>query len=181
MYHPRLMRISFLAAVAANGVIGRDNKLPWHLSNDLKRLKTLTMGHHVIMGRKTFDEIGRKPLPGRPHVIISRSPIEPQENVVVVSSVEDALASIPLYEDEVFILGGGEIFRQTVHRADRMYITQIHADIAGDTYFPDFDDVNEWHLTDREDFEADAKNDYPYSFLTYDRIGGEEHVIPEEG
>jgi dihydrofolate reductase len=175
------MRISFLAAVAANGVIGRDNKLPWHLSNDLKRLKTLTIGHHVIMGRKTFDEIGRKPLSGRPHIIISRSAIEPQENVVVVSSVEDALASIPASEDEVFILGGGEIFRQTMHRADRMYITQIHADIAGDTYFPDFDDVNEWHLTDREDFEADAKNDYPYSFLTYDRVGGEEHAIPEEG
>jgi dihydrofolate reductase len=181
MYHPRSMRISFLAAVAANGVIGRDNKLPWHLSSDLKRLKALSMGHHVIMGRKTFDEIGRKPLPGRPHVIVSRSPIEPQENVKVVSSVEDALAAIPGSEDEVFILGGGEIFRQMMHRADRMYITQIHADVPGDTYFPDFDDVNEWRLVDREDFEADAKNDYPYSFLTYDRVGSEEHAIPEEG
>jgi dihydrofolate reductase len=175
------MRISFLAAVAANGVIGRDNKLPWHLSNDLKRLKTLTMGHHVIMGRKTFVEIGGKPLPGRPHVIISRSPIAPQENVVAVSSVEQALAAIPASEDEVFILGGGEIFRQTLHRADRMYITQIHADVAGDTYFPEFDDVNEWRLTDREDFEADAKNDYPYSFLTYDRVAASMHPVAEEG
>jgi dihydrofolate reductase len=175
------MRISFLAAVAANGVIGRDGKLPWHLSNDLKRFKTLTMGHHVVMGRKTFDEIGRKPLPGRTNVIISRSPIEPQESVVAVSSTEEALAAIPPSEDEVFILGGGEVFRQTLHRADRMYITQIHADVFGDTYFPDFDDVNEWHLTDREDFEGDARNDYPYSFLTYDRAGGEEHAIPEEG
>lgn len=181
MYHPRSMRISFLAAVAANGVIGRDNKLPWHLSNDLKRFKVLTMGHHVIMGRKTFDEIGRKPLPGRPNVVISRGPIEPQENVAGVHSVEEALASIPASEDEVFILGGGEIFRQTMHRATRMYITQIHADIAGDTYFPDFDDVNEWRLADREDFEADAKNDYPYSFLTYDRVAPATHPVPEEG
>jgi len=86
------MRISFLAAVAANGVIGRDNKLPWHLSNDLKHLKALTMGHHVIMGRKTFDEIGGKPLPGRPHVIISRSPVAPQENVVAVSSIAAAIS-----------------------------------------------------------------------------------------
>ena len=119
------MRISFLVAVATNGVIGRDGKLPWHLSNDLKRLKALSMGHHVVMGRKTFDEIGRKPLPGRPHVIISRSPIEPQENVVAVTSVEAALDAIPASEDEVFILGGAEIFRQLLHRADRMYITQV--------------------------------------------------------
>ena len=129
------MRISFLAAVAANGVIGRDNALPWHLSNDLKRLKTLTMGHHVIMGRKTFDEIGRKPLPGRPHVIISRSAFDPQENVVGVRSIDEAMASIPSSEDEVFILGGGEIFRQMMPRATRMYITQVHGEVSGDTYF----------------------------------------------
>jgi dihydrofolate reductase len=175
------MRISFLAAVAANGVIGRDNKLPWHLSGDLKHLKALSMGHHIIMGRKTFDEIGGKPLPGRPHVIVSRSAVEPQPNVVGVSSVEDALAAIPATENEVFILGGGEIFRQLLHRANRMYITQVHAEVPGDTYFPDFDDVNEWRLIDREDFESDAKNDYPFSFLTYDRVGSDEHVIAEEG
>lgn len=175
------MRISFLAAVASNGVIGRDNKLPWHLSNDLKRLKALSMGHHIIMGRKTFDEIGRKPLPGRPHVIVSRSPIAPQENVVVVATIDAAFAAIPPSEEEVFILGGAEIFRQTLHRANRMYITQVHADVAGDTYFPEFDDVNEWRLVDREDFEADAKNDYPYSFLTYDRVAAASHPVPEEG
>jgi dihydrofolate reductase len=175
------MRISFLAAVASNGVIGRGGKLPWHLSNDLKRLKTLSMGHYIIMGRKTWDEIGRKPLPGRPHVIVSRSPIAPQENVAGVSTIDDAIAAIPPSEDEVFILGGAEIFRQTLHRADRMYITQVHADVAGDTYFPDFDDVNEWRLVDREDFEADAKNDYPYSFLTYERAAAASHPIAEEG
>ena len=175
------MRISFLVAVASNGVIGRDGKLPWHLSNDLKRLKNLSMGHHIIMGRKTWDEIGRRPLPGRPHVIVSRSPIASQENVVGVATIDEAFAAIPPSEDEVFILGGAEIFRQTLHRADRMYITQVHADVAGDTYFPDFDDVNEWRLVDREDFEADAKNDYPYSFLTYERAAAAIHPIVEEG
>jgi dihydrofolate reductase len=175
------MRISFLAAVASNGVIGRDNRLPWHLSSDLKRLKALSMGHHVIMGRKTFDEIGRKPLPGRPHIIISRSPIPPQENVVSVTTIDEAFAAVPPSEDEVFILGGAEIFRQTLYRAGRMYITQVHADVAGDTYFPEFDDVNEWRLVDREDFEADEKNDYPYSFLTYDRVAAATHPVAEEG
>ena len=175
------MRISFLVAVATTGVIGRDGKLPWHLSGDLKRLKALSMGHHVVMGRKTFDEIGRKPLPGRTNVIISRSPIEAQENVVPVATIDEAFAAIPPSEDELFILGGAEIFRQTMHRATRMYITQVHADVRGDTYLPEFDDVNEWKLVDREDFEADAKNDYPYSFLTYDRISSTGHPIAEEG
>ena len=95
--------------------------------------------------------------------------------------IDDAFAAIPATEDEVFILGGAEIFRQTMHRATRMYVTQVHADVRGDTYFPEFDDVNEWRLTDREDFEADAKNDYPYSFLTYDRIAPAIHPIAEEG
>ena len=147
----------------------------------LKRLKTLSMGHHVVMGRKTFDEIGRKPLPGRTNIIISRSPIEAQENVVPVATIDEALAAIPPTEDELFILGGAEIFRQTMHRATRMYITQVHADVPGDTYFPEFDDVNEWRLVDREDFEADAKNDFPYSFLTYDRVAPAIHPIAEEG
>src|SRR3954462_172495 len=103
-YHPRRMRISFLVAVATNGVIGRDGKLPWHLSGDLKRLKALSMGHHVVMGRKTFDEIGRKPLPGRTNVIISRSKIDPQENVIPVTTIDEAFAAIAAAEDEVFIL-----------------------------------------------------------------------------
>jgi dihydrofolate reductase len=175
------MRISFLVAVATNGVIGRDNKLPWHLSSDLKRLKALTMGHHIVMGRKTWDEIGRKPLPGRTNVVISRSRIDPQENVIPVSTIEQAFDAVPQSEDELFILGGAEIFRQTMPRATRMYITQVHAEVAGDTYFPEFDDVNEWQLVDREDFEADAKNDHPYSFLTYDRVAAASHPVPEEG
>ena len=164
------MNVSIIAIVAANGVIGRDNTLPWHMSTDLKRFKALTMGHHMIMGRKTWDSIGQKALPGRPHVIVSRSQSSAVAGVQFVHTIDEALAIAKAAGDEEpFICGGAEIYRQTMHRATRMYITQIHADIAGDTVFPEFDDVNEWKLVDREDFEADAKNDYPFSFLTYER------------
>jgi dihydrofolate reductase len=162
------MNVSFIVAVAANGVIGRDNKLPWRLSTDLKHFKQLTTGHHVIMGRKTYDEIGRKPLPNRTNIIVSRAPLD-GEGIVPVKTIDEAFANVAPSENEVFILGGGEIFRQTLHRATRMYITQVHAEVAGDTTFPEFDDVTEWTLVDREDFEADEKNEYPFSFLTYER------------
>ena len=165
------MRLSIIVAVATNGVIGRDNKLPWHISTDLKRFKALTTGHTVIMGRKTFDEIGRKPLPNRTNIVVSRS-VLPDDLFAV--SIDAALARIPRTEEEAFIIGGAEIIRQTMARAERMYITQVHADVAGDTFMPEFDDVNEWRLVDREDFEADAKNDYPFSFLTYDRVAAHE-------
>ena len=166
------MNVSIIAIVAANGVIGRDNTLPWHMATDLKRFKALTMGHHMIMGRKTWDSIGRKALPGRPHVIVSRSQwgAGAPAGVAFVHTIDEALAiAKAANDDEPFICGGAEIYRQTLHRATRMYITQIHADVPGDTVFPEFDDVNEWKLVDREDFEADAKNDYPFSFLTYER------------
>lgn len=170
------MRLSIIVAVATNGVIGRDNKLPWHLSTDLKRFKALTSGHTVIMGRKTFDEIGRKPLPNRTNIIVSRSvaPAIVPADVLFTSSVDEALARIPQADEEAFIIGGAEIIRQTITLAERMYVTQVHADVAGDTFMPEFDDVNEWRLTDREDFEADAKNDYPFSFLIYDRVAAHE-------
>jgi dihydrofolate reductase len=163
------MTVSIIAIVAANGVIGRDNTLPWRMSTDLKRFKALTMGHHMIMGRKTFDSIGRRPLPGRPHVIVTRTDA-PIEGVQIARSIDEALQIAQAAGDtEPFICGGADIYRQSLHRANRMYITQIHAEVEGDTYFPEFDDVNEWKLVDREDFEADEKNDYPFSFLTYER------------
>jgi len=163
------MTVSVIAIVAANGVMGRDNGLPWHMSTDLKRFKALTMGHHMIMGRKTFDSIGRRALPGRPHIIVTRNDA-PLEGVQIARSVDEALKIATAAGDaEPFICGGAEIYRQSLHRANRMYITQIHADVEGDTFFPEFDDVNEWKLVDREDFEADEKNDYPFSFLTYER------------
>jgi dihydrofolate reductase len=175
------MRVALIAALTTNNVIGRDNGLPWHLGTDLRRLKSLTMGHHFIMGRKTYESVG-KPLPGRTNVVITTRADYAPDGIVVVHALEDALRLAgDAHDEEPFIAGGAEIFRLAIHRADRMYLTRIHADLEGDAFFPDFDDVNEWHLVDSEHFEADEKNDYPFSFLTYDRAGAAGHAIPEEG
>ena len=175
------MKLSLIAALASNNVIGRDNGLPWCLSTDLKRLKALTMGHHFIMGRKTWESVGR-PLPGRTIVVITRRDDFNADGVTVVHTLEDAIQVAEAAGDsEAFIAGGAEIFALSIHRADRMYLTRVHADVEGDTYFPEFDDVTEWQLTDSEHFEADEKNDYPFSFLTYDRAASAGHAIPDEG
>jgi len=175
------MRLSIIAALASNNVIGRNNQIPWRLSTDLKRLKALTMGHHIIMGRKTFDSIG-KPLPGRVNIIITRQPDYAPNGATIVHSLEDAIQlAANARDEEAFVAGGTEIYAQALHRADRMYLTRVHAEVEGDTVFPEFDDVSEWTLTDAEHFDADEKNEYPFSFLTYDRAGAEGHAIPEEG
>lgn len=175
------MRLSIIAALSTNNVIGRDNDIPWRQSTDLKRLKALTMGHHIVMGRKTWETLGRA-LPGRVNVVITRRDDYRAEGALIVHSLDDALrVAAEAGETEMFIAGGAEIYQQSMHRADRMYLTRIHADVEGDTFFPEFDDVSEWHLTDSEHFEADEKNQYPYSFLTYDRVGAAGHAIPEAG
>jgi len=175
------MKLSILVILSTNNVIGRDNKLPWHMPADLKRFKNLTMGHHILMGRRTFDEI-KKPLPGRINVVITRDHHFAAEGVAIARSIDEAISKAEATGDhEIFLIGGGEIFKQVIHRADRMYITRIHADIEGDTYFPEFDDVNEWKLVDAEHFEADEKNAYPYSFLTYERAGSGEAPAFEQG
>jgi dihydrofolate reductase len=175
------MRISILAALSSNNVIGRNNEVPWRLSTDLKRLKALSMGHHIVLGRKTFESVGR-PLPGRTNLVITRQEGYAPAGVVVVHSLEEALRiAREAGEQETFILGGAEIYAQSMHVADRMYLTRVHAEVEGDTWFPDFDDVSEWRLTDAEHFEADEKNQYPFSFLTYDRAAAAGHAIPEEG
>ena len=175
------MRLSIIAALSTNNVIGLGNGLPWHQSADLKRLKALTMGHHMIMGRKTWESVG-KPLPGRVMVVITRNPSLAAEGIIVVPSLEVALRVVEESGDEEpFIAGGAEIFQLSMHRADRMYLTRVHAEVEGDTYFPDFDDVSEWHLIDSEHFEADDRNEYPYSYLLYERAGSAGHPIPDEG
>lgn len=175
------MRVSIIAAVTTNGVIGRDQGLPWRQSTDLKRLKALTMGHHYVQGRKTYDTVGR-PLPGRINIVVTRQPDFAAPGIVVVHTLDEALRIAQAAGDEEpFIAGGAQIFQQALHRADRMYLTRIHAEVEGDTFFPEFDDVSEWQLTDAEHFEADEKNQYPYSFLTYDRAAPAGHAIPEEG
>lgn len=175
------MKVSIIAAVSTNGVIGLNDGLPWRQSTDLKRLKALTLGHHYIQGRKTYDTVGR-PLPGRINVVITRQPDFAAEGIIVVHTLEDALRVAEAAGDpEAFVAGGAQIFEQALHRADKMYLTRIHAELAGDTFFPEFDDVSEWHLADAEHFDADEKNQYPYSFLTYERAGAAGHAIPAEG
>ncbi len=163
------MTVSIIAAVSDNNVIGRHNAIPWHLSTDLKRLKTLTMGHHMVMGRKTFESLGR-PLPGRTIVVITHDASFKPDGVLTAPSLDGALDLASL-DDEIFVAGGAQIYEQALHRADRMYLTRVHAEIDGDAFFPEFDDVTEWNLVDAEHCEADDKNEYPYSFLTYERAG----------
>jgi dihydrofolate reductase len=158
--------VSIIAAVASNGVIGRQGDLPWHMPTDLRRFKRLTTGHHLVVGRKTWDEVG-KPLPGRIMVVVTRDRSFRPEGATVVHSVDAAL-SAARGDDEVFIAGGGEIYRQALPLADRLYITRIHANVEGDTVFPEIDE-NEWHVIDREDYDADERNPYPFSFLVYER------------
>jgi dihydrofolate reductase len=171
------VRINIIAALAANNVIGRDNRLPWRLSSDLKRFKALTMGHHLVMGRKTFASIGR-PLPGRTTIIVTRDASFHADGVKVAHSLQDAL-DMASDDAEVFIAGGAQIYEQALHLAHRMYLTRVHADVEGDAIFPDFDDVSEWRLDDVEHCEPDEKNEYPFSFLVYDRAAPEGHAIPE--
>ena len=161
------MKLSIIVAVANNNVIGKDNQLIWHLPADLKRLKALTMGHHLIMGRKTFESLGR-PLPGRPHLVISRNENLLLDGVSVVSSLDKAieLASI---DTEAFIFGGAEIYKQAMHLASCIYLTRVNASFDGDTFFPLIDPL-QWRLIEKEDHLPDEKNKYSYSFEKYERI-----------
>ena len=175
------MKLSLIAALATNNVIGRNNQVPWCIPTDLRRFKNLTMGHHLIMGRRTYDSVGR-PLPGRTNVVITRRTDWTAEGVTVVHSLEDAVrVAAQAGETEAFIAGGAEIYELAIHRADRMHLTRVHAEVEGDTVFPEFDDVSEWKLVDAEHCDADEKNEYPFSFLTYERAAAEGHAIPAEG
>lgn len=159
-------RISLIVAMASNRVIGRDNALPWRLPADLRRFKKVTMGHTLILGRKTHESIGR-PLPGRKTVVVTRRTDWHPEGVEVVCSLDEALAAAS-DESEVFVAGGGEIFRELLPRADRIHLTRIDAEIPGDTTFPDFD-TTAWKIVEEEHHEPDAENPYPYTFQILDR------------
>lgn len=164
------MRISILAAVADNGVIGRDGKLPWHLSDDLRRFKRLTMGHTIVMGRGTWESIGR-PLPGRRTIVVTRQPQYrvDADGMEVAASLDDALRIAEAAgDDEVFIVGGAEIYRLALPRADRLELTRVHGSVAGDTYFPEVD-WRQWRLADSETHDMDDRNDYGYSVQIYER------------
>ena len=159
------MTISIIAAVSRNRVIGLENRLPWKLPEDLRRFKRLTMGHHLILGRKTFDSIGRL-LPGREMVVVTRQPALDLKGVQVVHSVEEAL-ELSSTDDEVFIGGGEQIYRQTLARADRLYLTHVHGNFEGDAFFPEFE-AEEWRVEEDEVYpESDVSPGY--SFVTYGR------------
>jgi dihydrofolate reductase len=165
------MRVSIIAAVAENGVIGRDGKLPWHLSADLRRFKQLTMGHTIIMGRRTWESIAR-PLPGRRMIVVSRQPgyRVGTDGVEVSSSLSESLSMVEEHGgDEAFVIGGAELYKEAIPRTDRMYLTQVGAAIPGDTFFPEVN-WSEWRLIERQNYTADFKNEYPYEFRIYKRL-----------
>ncbi len=158
--------VSIVVAAAENNAIGGDNRLLWHLPNDLRFFKRITSGHPIVMGRKTYESVG-KPLPNRRNIIITRQAGYSVEGADVVGSLADALA---LCESEptVFIVGGGEIYRQAMPVVDRVYLTRVHASVAGDAFFPDLE-PQEWELVSAEAHASDERHAFAYTFEVYDR------------
>jgi len=156
--------VSLIVAVAKNGVIGINNTLPWHLPEDLKRFNALTMGHHIIMGRKTYDSLGRL-LPGRSTVIVTRNKNYQVEGAIVAHSLEDAIKACGS-DDEVFLIGGAELYQDGLKRANKLYLTEIDASYEGDAHFPEFS-VSDWHLVEHE--VHTSANGLGFTYKTYQR------------
>ncbi len=164
------MQIILIVAKAKNNVIGKDNQLIWKLSSDLKRFKTLTSGHYILMGRKTFESLG-KPLPNRTHLIISRnSDCQAPEGHYAFPSVEDAFIFCnKTGVEQLFIIGGGQIYKETINLCDVLEITEVESEPNGDTFFPGLN-PKIWKEVDKESFPADEKNEYPFAFVRYEKI-----------
>jgi dihydrofolate reductase len=162
------MMISLVVAAATNNAIGLKGKLPWHLPNDMKHFKNVTWGMPVIMGRKTFESLG-KALAGRKNIVITRQPGWKEESIVTVKNMEDALfVARQTDAKEIMVIGGGEIYRAIFDRASRIYLTRVEASPEADTYFPVID-PGQWHLMSQKNHEADEKNAYNYSFQVWER------------
>jgi len=161
------MKVAMIAAMAKNRVIGLDNDMPWHLPDDLKFFKATTTGKPVIMGRKTFESIGSKPLPNRPNYVISRQKEFSADGVSVFSSVEQALEALHKHE-EVIIMGGGQLYKKMLPKADKLYLTLINSDINGDTHFPDWTDVA-WNELSRVHHQKDERHAFEFDFVTLER------------
>ena len=162
------MLLSIIVAVSENGVIGLDNQLIWRLPDDLKRFKKLTLGHPMIMGRKTFESIG-KPLPGRQSIIITRDTNFSFEGTIVVHSLEDAIEAAKKIEtDEAFIIGGGDIYRQVQANCDKLYITEVHTETEGDKFFK-MENSDLWEEVERENHPSDEKHEFSFDFVDYIR------------
>jgi len=164
---PGAPRICLIAALAANRVIGKNNALPWHLPADLKRFKALTMGHPVVMGRKTYESIGR-PLPGRRNLVITRNRGYSAPGCEVVHSFDAAIAACRDAQ-EIFVIGGAELYRESLPRAHCLELTEIRAEIEGDATFPEFS-VSEWQETGREIHSDEAGIPFRYDFARYERV-----------
>lgn len=168
-----MTRLAIIVAVADNGVIGRDNALPWHLPEDLRYFKRVTMGKPIVMGRKTFEAIGR-PLPGRTNIVVTRNPAFRAEGARVVPSLDAALGLAGQIAgadgvEEALVIGGAEIYRAALPLADRLYITEVHASVEGDAALPGIDWAR-WREVGREPHMAQAPNPYDYSFVCYERV-----------
>lgn len=164
--------IAMIAAVAHNGAIGRDNELPWRISGDLQFFKRVTMSKPVVMGRKTFESIGR-PLPGRDNIVITRNANWCADGVTCAPSLESALdlarqSACASGVDEVMVIGGAQIYRQALPQARRLYVTEVDAEVDGDAFFPELDD--RWRETGRECYPASEKDEYNYCLVQYDRL-----------
>ena len=161
------MKISIIVAMDNNGVIGKDSALPWHLPADLQHFKKTTMGKPILMGRKTWESIGR-PLPGRTNIVITRDSDYQAEGCIVVNSIDAAMAAAA-DQDEVMVIGGAEFYRQVLPHADTLYLTRIHASFDGDTVFPELH-AADWREVECSDHLADEKNPHNYSFTRLERV-----------
>jgi dihydrofolate reductase len=166
------MKIILVAAYAQNRVIGKNNELVWRLPNDFKHFKDLTMGHPMIMGRKTFESLG-KPLPGRTSIIITRDRQYQQEGCIVVHSLEEGIAEARQLDEEIYIIGGSQIYEQALPLATKMYLTEVKASPEGDAFFPQFS-TDLWQETARKSFQKDDKHDYDFDFVTWERVNNGE-------
>ena len=156
--------LTIIAAVSINNIIGNKNKLIWKLSNDLKRFKNLTTNHSVIMGRKTFESLPN-PLPGRDNIVITRDTNYSKPNIQVCSSIEDAI-NLTKTDTQPFIIGGGQIYTQTINIVDKIELTRVHKEFDGDAYFPEIP-LDIFELINKENYNSDLENEFDYSYLTY--------------
>jgi dihydrofolate reductase len=161
------MMVSLIVAVSENGVIGRAGQLPWYLSRDLRRFKKRTLGHHILMGRRTYESIGR-PLPGRQGIVVTSDPHYQAVGYQVVQSLPQALRAAG-DDDEVFVVGGRQIYELALPRADRLYWTQVHVQVDGDVFFPHID-WRQWRLLEEETFAPDDRNEHPCTFRVFHRL-----------
>ncbi|MFT7643899.1 MAG: dihydrofolate reductase [Pirellulaceae bacterium] len=161
------MIISLIVAKSENNAIGIDGDLPWRISEDLKRFKRVTMGHHLLMGRKTFDSIGRL-LPGRTTIILTRQENFSFDGALIARSLDEAI-QLAHGDDEIFIIGGAEIYRQALPRVDRIYLTSVNSTVEGDAFFPDLDD-DQWQVAEESEHPADEKNEFSHRYQILNRV-----------